>query len=132
MTAADEVLRISNLRTSFVDGARTYRAVDGVDLSIRTGATVGLVGESGSGKSVTALSIMGLIERPGRIEPGSRIEYAGRDLTTLREEELRRLRGDEIAMVFQEPLTSLNPVMRVGDQIAEALNVHRSISWADA
>jgi oligopeptide/dipeptide ABC transporter ATP-binding protein len=129
---AEDVLRVSNLRTSFVDGSRTYRAVDGVDLSVRAGATLGLVGESGSGKSLTALSIMRLVDAPGRIEPESRILFNGTDLMSLNEDAMRRLRGNELAMVFQEPLTSLNPVMRVGEQIAEAAVIHQGQPWRAA
>ncbi len=119
-----ELLRVENLRTSFATARGLLRAVDGVDLEIRPGRTLGVVGESGSGKSVTALSIMRLIDPPGRIEPRSRIVFEGRDLAALREEAMEDIRGNEISMIFQEPMTSLNPVFTVGDQIAEAVQLH--------
>ncbi len=93
-----------------------------MDFELAPGATLGLVGESGSGKSVTALSVMRLIDRPGRIEPGSRIVFEDRDLAELSENEMSRIRGNDISMIFQEPMTSLNPVFTVGDQIAEAVH----------
>src|ERR1041384_7281493 len=108
-----ELLKVENLRTWFRTEAGIVRAVDGVDFSVDSGRTLGIVGESGSGKSVSALSIMRLIERPGRIQPGSSIVFEGRELTTLPERELERVRGAEISMVFQEPMTSLNPVYSV-------------------
>ncbi|WP_324610610.1 MULTISPECIES: ABC transporter ATP-binding protein [Rhizobium/Agrobacterium group] len=108
------------------------RAVDGVDLTIREGRILGVVGESGSGKSVTGASIMGLIQRPGWVDPDSHILFKGRDLVKLSEKEWREIRGNEIAMVFQEPMTSLNPVFSVGDQIIENLRLHRRISKSDA
>jgi oligopeptide/dipeptide ABC transporter ATP-binding protein len=104
------------------------RVVDGVDLVLHRGATLGLVGESGSGKSVTAMSIVGLVGDGGVIEPGSTIEFEGRDLTALPERELRAIRGGEISMIFQEPMTSLNPVMRVGEQVAEVLRLHSGVT----
>jgi oligopeptide/dipeptide ABC transporter ATP-binding protein len=106
--------------------------VDGVDLDVSEGRTLGVVGESGCGKSVTALSIMRLIDPPGRIEPGSRVLFRGRDLASLDEEELRQIRGNEISMIFQEPMTSLNPVLKIGDQIVEAVMLHRRGSLASA
>jgi oligopeptide/dipeptide ABC transporter ATP-binding protein len=108
------------------------RAVDGVDLDVSEGRTLGVVGESGCGKSVTALSIMRLIDPPGRIEPGSRVLFRGRDLASLDEEELRQVRGNEISMIFQEPMTSLNPVIKIGDQIVEAVTLHRHVSLKSA
>jgi oligopeptide/dipeptide ABC transporter ATP-binding protein len=103
------------------------RAVDGIDFEIPTGGTLGVVGESGSGKSVTALSIMRLVDRPGRIDPNSRILLEGRDLVPLDEGEMGRIRGNEVSMIFQEPMTSLNPVFTVGDQIAEAVQLHQDV-----
>jgi oligopeptide/dipeptide ABC transporter ATP-binding protein len=104
------------------------RAVDGVDFEISAGKTLGLVGESGSGKSVTALSLMGLLDRPGRIEAGSEIIFNGRDLTKLPEAALQQIRGSEVSMIFQEPMTSLNPVFTVGYQVAEAVRHHNKLS----
>ena len=122
-----ELLRVENLRTYFGTSKGTLRAVDGVDLEIPQGGTLGVVGESGSGKSVTALSVMRLVEVPGRIEPGSKILFEGRDLATLGERELGKIRGNEIAMIFQEPMTSLNPVFTVGNQISEAVRLHQGL-----
>ena len=122
-----DLLRVENLRTHFHTQNGTLRAVDGVDLNIEAGRTLGVVGESGCGKSVTALSIMRLIDKPGRIEPGSRIFFGERDLVEMDESELQRVRGNEISMIFQEPMTSLNPVYTVGDQIAEAVQLHQNL-----
>jgi oligopeptide/dipeptide ABC transporter ATP-binding protein len=128
----NELLRVENLRTYFGTSKGTLRAVDGVDLEIPQGGTLGVVGESGSGKSVTALSVMRLVEQPGRIEPGSKILFEGRDLATLGERELGKIRGNDIAMIFQEPMTSLNPVFTVGNQIAEAVRLHQGLGKKDA
>ena len=121
------LLSVENLRTGFDTREGFLRAVDGVDFEIAQGGTLGVVGESGSGKSVTALSVMRLIDRPGRIAEGSRILFEGRDLATLEESELARIRGNDISMIFQEPMTSLNPVFTVGDQIAEAVQLHQKV-----
>ncbi len=118
------LLRVENLHTFFHVTDGLVRAVDGVSFSVDAGETLGIVGESGCGKTVACLSLLGLIDPPGRIEPGSRISFQGRDLTGLSAEELRGIRGNEISMVFQEPMTSLNPVWTIGDQIAEAVRVH--------
>lgn len=126
------LLAISNLRTSFRTSGGTARAVDGVSLAVGAHETVGLVGESGCGKTVTALSILRLIQPPGVIEPDSRIEFEGRDLLSLSEENIRRIRGNRIAMIFQEPMTSLNPVFTVGDQIAEVARIHARASRKEA
>jgi peptide/nickel transport system ATP-binding protein len=130
------LLQIDNLRTYFHTRAGLARAVDGVSLSVLPGETVGVVGESGCGKSVTALSVLRLIRPPGRIEQGSRIAFEGRDLLALGDEEIREVRGNRIAMIFQEPMTALNPVFTVGDQIAEVARVHagasRKAAWARA
>ena len=126
------LLRVENLRTWFDTRSGVMKAVDGVDLDVREGKTLGIVGESGSGKSVTALSIMRLIERPGRILPGSHIYFEGNDLAAIPERELERVRGNRMSMVFQEPMTSLNPVHTVGDQIIEAIRLHRRISARQA
>ncbi len=124
---SEELLRIEDLRTVFRTAEGIVRAVDGVSFSVGRGETVGLVGESGCGKSVTALSIMRLIDDPpGRIESGS-ILFEGRDLLTLSEKEMRKVRGNEISIVFQEPLSSLNPVFTCGEQIREAIALHRGL-----
>src|SRR5919199_382007 len=115
------LLTVTDLRTYFYTDAGVARAVDGVSFTIGPRETVGLVGESGCGKSVTSLSILRLIQRPGRIEPGSRVEFEGRDLLALPEREMRDIRGRAISMIFQEPMSALNPVFTVGDQIAEVL-----------
>ena len=125
------LLEVRNLRTSFQTSAGVVRAVDGVSWEVREGETVALVGESGCGKSVSALSVMRLVAEPaGRIEAGE-ILYKGRDLLKLSEAELRRVRGREIAMVFQEPMTSLNPVLTIGRQLTEGLEIHMGMK-ADA
>ncbi|HZO97634.1 MAG TPA: ABC transporter ATP-binding protein [Gaiellaceae bacterium] len=130
--SAGPLLEVSNLRTWFDSPAGEIRAVDGVDFTLDAGRTLGIVGESGSGKSVTALSIMRLVDRPGRIQDGSRVVFGGRELTALPERELERIRGAEISMVFQEPMTSLNPVYTVGEQIAESVRLHRGASAGKA
>src|SRR5215470_12704523 len=126
------LLQVEDLRTYYSTRAGVVRAVDGVDLTVEPGRTLGLVGESGCGKTVTSLSIMRLIDAPGRIEPGSRIFFEDRDLATATEEELREVRGNEISMIFQEPMTSLNPVYTVGDQIAEAVRLHQGVGQREA
>ena len=120
------LLRVDNLRTYFYAEGSVARAVDGVAFEIGAGETVGLVGESGCGKSVTALSILRLVRPPGRIEPGSAISFDGKDLVTLDEKSMRAIRGARISMVFQEPMTALNPVFTVGDQIAEVVRIHHA------
>lgn len=126
------LLQIDGLRTVFDTSEGEAVAVDGLELSIAAGETVGIVGESGCGKSVTALSVMRLIQSPpGRIAAG-RILFEGRDLLALDEKQMRSVRGNDIAMVFQEPMTSLNPVFPVGAQVGEALRIHRGFSRADA
>ena len=126
------LLSVKDLRTSFFTSDGEVRAADGVTFDIEEGRTVGLVGESGCGKSVTALSIVQLLSKDtGRIVGGS-IEFNGKNLATLREEEMRRIRGNEISMIFQEPMTSLNPVMTVGDQIAETVRLHQGASRSQA
>jgi len=122
-----ELLRVEGLKTHFFTPEGVVKAVDDVSLSIVGGKTLGVLGESGSGKSVTALSIMRLIpDPPGRILGGS-IRFEGRDLVRLSAGEMRSIRGKEISMIFQEPMTSLNPVYTVGDQIAEIFMVHQSL-----
>jgi peptide/nickel transport system ATP-binding protein len=126
------LLRVRDLVTSFQTESGVLRAVDGVSFDVPAGASVGIVGESGCGKSVTALSILRLIPTPpGKIESGH-IELGGRDLLTLSRSEMRAVRGNEISMVFQEPMTSLNPVYTVGAQIVEAIRLHQKRSRRDA
>jgi oligopeptide/dipeptide ABC transporter ATP-binding protein len=126
------LLSVENLRTGFDTRDGFLRAVDGVDFQIAQGGTLGVVGESGCGKSVTALSIMRLVDRPGRIADDSKILFEGRNLAKLEESELAKIRGNEISMIFQEPMTSLNPVFTVGDQIAEAVQLHQNVGPKDA
>jgi len=128
---SDSLLSVEGLTTSFETQAGTVTAVNGVSFQIRQGETLGLVGESGSGKSVTAFSIIRLVQPPGRVTAG-RVLFQGRDLVSLPEEELRQVRGAGIGFVFQEPMAALNPVMRVGDHIAEALRVHGLATRAEA
>ena len=126
------VLDIQGLRTEFRIGVAWHAAVDGVSLTIDAGETLALVGESGCGKSMLALSVMGLVPAPaGRIGAG-RILLDGTNLACLPEHELERLRGSRMAMIFQEPMTSLNPVMTIGNQVAESLHIHRRLSRAEA
>ncbi|MFT4889528.1 MAG: peptide/nickel transport system ATP-binding protein [Halobacteriales archaeon] len=130
-TDEDALLQVENLQTVFFTDKETIRAVDGISFDISRGETVGIVGESGSGKSVTARSIMGLIDSPGRIVEGS-IKYKGEELVGNSEEEWRQYRGGEIAMIFQDPLSSLNPVYTVGNQIKEAVRLHQGLSGQEA
>ncbi|MXW80987.1 MAG: ABC transporter ATP-binding protein [Gemmatimonadetes bacterium] len=132
MIAQDPVLEVRDLRTYFHTEEGVARAVDGVSFAVGRGQTLGLVGESGCGKSVSAFSIMRLVpDPPGRIEDGQ-ILLKGRDLLVLDEEEMRRVRGDDIAMIFQEPMTSLNPVLTCGFQIAEAVVLHQQVPMQEA
>lgn len=130
---AEVALEVKNLRTYFrQDDGRIIKAVDGVSFYVKKGETLCLVGESGSGKSITALSIMGLLPKPkGRIESGE-ILYYGRNLVGLQEEQFCQLRGNGLSMIFQEPLTALNPVLTIGDQVAEVLITHGKIGKKDA
>jgi peptide/nickel transport system ATP-binding protein len=126
------LLEVDGLRTHFFTRDGVVRAVDGVSLSVDPGETLAVVGESGCGKSVTSLSILRLIASPpGRIVAG-RVMFQGRDLLALTEEEMRAVRGNEISMIFQEPMTSLNPALTVGRQIAESLVLHRGLSQREA
>ncbi len=128
----DDLLEIRNLRTYFYTSDGVVPAVDGIDLSIPRGRTVGLVGESGCGKSVTSLSIMRLIPPPGKIVDGSSITLDGKDLLALSQEQMYAVRGGRISMIFQEPMTSLNPVFNIGDQIAEAILAHKKVDKQQA
>ena len=128
---SEPLLSVEGLRTTFETAAGPLAAVNDVSFSIRQGETLGLVGESGSGKSVTAFSIIRLVQTPGRVTAG-RVVFQGRDLLTLPEEDMRQVRGAGIGFVFQEPMAALNPVMRVGAHIAEALRVHGLASRAEA
>lgn len=124
------ILQVRNLHTYF-RGATVVKAVRGVDLEIAPGETIGIVGESGSGKSVMAQSVMRLVQSPGNIEQGQ-ILLDGEDLVVAPEMRMRAIRGNKVAMIFQEPMTSLNPVIRVGDQIAEVVRLHRGYSKKQA
>jgi oligopeptide/dipeptide ABC transporter ATP-binding protein len=134
----EPILQVENLRTYFTTEAGVARAVDGVSFHVNPGETLGIVGESGSGKSVTSLSLMRLIPQPpGKIQPGSRILFRAEggdpeDLAQADEKRMRQIRGNDIAMIFQEPMTSLNPVFRVGDQIAESLRLHQGLDRKQA
>ena len=125
------LLHLHGLSASFSTAQGEARAVDHVDLTLASGEILGLVGESGCGKTVLSLSILGLVQPPGRITEG-KVVFQGRDLRKLPPDDLRRVRGADIAMIFQEPMTSLNPVMRVGAQVAEPLMLHRAMSKAQA
>ena len=126
------LLEVDNLRVRFDTHHGTVHAVDGVSFSLEEGETLGLVGESGSGKSVTNLALLGLIPTPPGTVSADGLHFAGRDLMKMNEEERRKLRGDEISMIFQDPMTSLNPFLTVGRQLSEVLEIHRKISNADA
>ena len=131
----DNILEIKHLSTQFFTRAGIVKAVDDVSIAIERGKTVALVGESGSGKSVTSLSVMRLVQPPGKITTGE-ILFNGQDLLKKSDAEMRQIRGAEIAMIFQDPMTSLNPVYTVGDQVAEAVRLHERVSkkqaWAKA
>ena len=128
----NNILEIKNLHTYFYTDSGVIKSVDGVDIELREGTTLGIVGESGSGKSVTALSVMGLLMgTTGKVAEGE-ILFEGRDLTKLDDEERRKMRGEKISMIIQEPLTSLNPVMKIGDQITECILMHNNISKQEA
>src|SRR5258706_10028069 len=125
------VLRVENLQTHFFTKAGVVKAVDGVSFMLERGRILGLVGESGSGKSMTGYSILGLVDPPGRIVAG-RIALNGTDLTTLDERAWRKLRGERIAMIFQDPMMTLNPVLRIDTQMVEAVRAHHDVSRAGA
>ena len=121
-----QTLEVSGLRTHFFTRDGVVKAVDGVDFSVGKGEVMGLVGESGSGKSITGFSIIGLIDSPGRIVEGS-IKFNGTELANAPEDDLRRLRGNKIAMIFQDPMMTLNPVLRIDTQMIEAIEAHRKV-----
>jgi peptide/nickel transport system ATP-binding protein/oligopeptide transport system ATP-binding protein len=128
----EKLIDVNDLQTYFHTEEGTVKAVDGVSFEIYPGETLGVVGESGCGKSVTSLSIMRLIESPpGQIENGE-ILFNGKDLTKLSQKEMRKIRGNDISMIFQEPMTSLNPVYTVGDQIMEAILIHKDVNKKQA
>ncbi|CAP40685.1 ABC transporter ATP-binding protein [Bordetella petrii] len=128
---SDVILQVRGLRTAFHTEAGAWPAVDGVDLTVRRGEILGLVGESGSGKSVTGFSLLGLIDPPGEVVSGE-VLFKGQDLRMLDEEGMRRLRGNRIAMIFQDPLMTLNPVLRIGEQMMEAILTHEAVPAAQA
>ena len=126
------LLTVRDLRVSFPDAAGRFHPVDGVSFSIERGKTLALVGESGCGKSLTSLALLRLIPPPGRIDDGSSIALDGADVLALAPDALRAVRGRRIAMIFQDPMTSLNPVFRIGDQITEVIHAHFKVSRQDA
>ena len=126
MSSDDKLLQVKNLKTHFFTEDGVVKAVDGVDFELRRGEILGLVGESGCGKSVTSFSIMRLIGQPGKIVEGQ-VWFDGRDLCKLPEKDMRRIRGDRISMIFQQPTSCLNPVFKAGDQIAEVLEIHQNL-----
>jgi oligopeptide/dipeptide ABC transporter ATP-binding protein len=128
---ADLLLQVTDLQTHFATRSGVVRAVDGVTFDVPAGASVGIVGESGSGKSVTSLSIMRLVEAPGRVV-GGQIRFKGRDIAGMSDREFRSVRGRDIALVFQDPMSALNPVYPVGKQVVEALRAHQPLSRAAA
>ena len=131
MTEGRPLLSVTDLSVSFPTDRGTVQALDSVSLEVDAGETLAIVGESGSGKSVTALSILRLIPEPGRIEKGT-VVFDSQDLLTLDRRAIRAIRGDRIAMIFQEPMSSLNPVMTIGKQVAEPVRLHRKVSWKEA
>ena len=123
---SDLMLEIKGLKTQFYTEDGVIKAVDGVDLYVKRGETLGIVGESGCGKSVTSLSVMRLVSAPGKITEG-KIIFDGTDLLKIPEKEMTKIRGNRISMIFQQPTTCLNPVFKIGDQISEVLNIHQSL-----
>jgi len=121
------LLTVRNLRTYFYTEDGVVKAVDGVDFEVYEGETLGIVGESGSGKSVTSLTILRLLDPKGKIEEGSEIIFNGKNLLELSDDEMRKIRGNEIAMIFQEPMVALNPVFTIGEQIMEAILLHQDV-----
>ncbi|MDD4279762.1 MAG: ABC transporter ATP-binding protein, partial [Candidatus Sumerlaeales bacterium] len=134
MNTADDtpLLRVKDLRTWFRLDGHEYHAVDGVSFDIRAGEVLGLVGESGCGKSVTSLSIMRLIPSPPGFIKSGEIDFCGTNLLSFSAKEMRKIRGDKISMIFQEPMTALNPLLTLGTQVAEVLQIHRGMKKQDA
>lgn len=126
-----KVLEVRNLKTHFFTDKGVVKAVDGVNFDLYEGKTLGIVGESGCGKSITSMSILKLIDKNGKIVEGS-IMYGDKDIVQLPVDEMRKIRGNEISMIFQEPMTSLNPVFRIGDQIIESIKLHQDLSKQEA
>lgn len=127
----DDLLRIEDLRAHYLDAQKTVKAVDGVDLSLRRGATLALTGESGCGKTTVGLAVLNLVPYPGRIISG-RVLFDDRDLLSLGKEEMRRVRGHDISMIFQDPVSGLNPVLSIGEQVEEIITNHLSVSRKEA
>ena len=131
--ADDLLLDVRDLKTHYKVMDGVVPAVDGISFSLQRGQTLGIVGESGSGKSVTAMTIMRLLDiPPAEIGKGSEVWFDGREVLSLPDGDMRKIRGNEMAMIFQEPLTSLNPVFTVGDQIAEQVKLHKKVSQKEA
>ena len=126
MSTNESILEVTDLRTSFFTEGGEVKAVDGVTFDVPAGKTLGIVGESGSGKSITAMSILQLISHPGKIK-GGEIKFRGKNLLDLTEKEMRKIRGNQISMIFQEPMTSLNPTYTVGQQIRESYKIHQGL-----
>jgi peptide/nickel transport system ATP-binding protein len=129
--ATKQILEIENLKTYFDTFAGLVKAVDGVNIGVKEGETLGLVGESGSGKSVTALSILRIVPKPGKII-GGKILYKGQNLLEKSENELQKIRGKEIGYIFQDPATSLNPVFSIADQLTEVIRRHQNVTKKEA
>lgn len=127
-----KLVDIKNLKVYFYTDEGIVKAVDNISYYVNYGETIGIVGESGSGKSVSSNAIMRLIEKPGKIEDGSQIYFDGKDMLSVNKKELSKIRGKEMAMIFQEPMTSLNPVFKIGDQIAEMVMLHEKIGKKEA
>jgi len=131
MNSSKNILEVRNLQTSFFTDEGEIKAVDGVSFELPKGKTLGVVGESGSGKSITALSLLQLLSNPGRVK-GGEILYKGKNLLDYTEKQMREIRGNDISMIFQEPMTSLNPVYTVGFQISESLIIHQKLTKRQA